>query len=246
MKRVLILGATSAIAEACARELASGGAQLFLAARSADRLEALQKDLTARGAGRVFTAGFRADDTGSFQALLDEAWNSLGGIDIALIAFGTLSNQERCSIDMEELVREFQTNATSTVVLCEQIAGRMQKQGSGTLAVISSVAGDRGRASNYAYGAAKAAVTTFTSGLRQRLHGTGVNVLTIKPGFVDTPMTAQFPKGGLWATPAKVAHDILRAVERRRSVLYTPWFWWLIMTVIRVLPERIFLRFAPR
>jgi short-subunit dehydrogenase len=112
--------------------------------------------------------------------------------------------------------------------------------------VISSVAGDRGRASNYAYGAAKAAVTAFTSGLRQRLQGSGVNVLTVKPGFVDTPMTAQFPKGALWATPRKVATDIIRAARRGRGVLYTPWFWGPIMFVIRNVPERLFQRFGPR
>ena len=111
-----------------------------------------------------------------------------------------------------------------------------------TLAVISSVAGDRGRASNYLYGAAKAAVTAVTSGLRQRLHASGVNVLTIKPGFVDTPMTRAFRKGALWATPDQVARGIVRAVDRRAGVAYLPRFWWAIMSVIRHIPDRLFRR----
>jgi short-subunit dehydrogenase len=104
------------------------------------------------------------------------------------------------------------------------------------------VAGDRGRQSNYVYGSAKAAVTAFTSGLRQRLYPKGVRVLTIKPGFVSTPMTAAFKKGVLWATPAKVAADIVRAMDRRSSVIYTPWFWRPIMWVIRSVPETVFRR----
>jgi decaprenylphospho-beta-D-erythro-pentofuranosid-2-ulose 2-reductase len=246
MTKVVIFGATSAIAEACARELAGRQAEIFLLARSLPRMETLKGDLAVRGAAAVHVAGFDAGQLGSFEPLIEQAWKQLGKVDIAIIAFGTLSNQDRCSRDMDELVNEFRTNALATVVLCEKIAGRLEQQHGGTLVVISSVAGDRGRASNYAYGAAKAAVTAFASGLRQRLQGTGVNVLTVKPGFVDTPMTAQFPKGALWASPRTVAVDILRAVERRRSVLYTPWFWRLIMLVIVALPEKLFLRFGPR
>jgi decaprenylphospho-beta-D-erythro-pentofuranosid-2-ulose 2-reductase len=104
------------------------------------------------------------------------------------------------------------------------------------------VAGDRGRATNYAYGAAKGALEIFMSGLRQRLHPSGVQVLLVKPGFVDTPMTADFPKGPLWASPERVAQDIVRAMAKGRSVIYTPWFWRWIMLIIRHLPERLFVR----
>lgn len=246
MTHAVIFGATSAIAEACARELAGQKARLHLCARSQQKLAVLQADLAVRGAQSVSSEVFDAENLQAFPSQLESAWKQLGTVDIAIIAFGTLSNQERCSRDMQELVREFHTNAVATCVLGEQIAGRLETQRAGTLVVISSVAGDRGRASNYAYGAAKAAVTAFTSGLRQRLQGSGVNVLTVKPGFVDTPMTAEFAKGLLWATPRKVALDILGAVRKRRGVLYTPWFWRPIMFVIRALPEKIFLRFAPR
>jgi short-subunit dehydrogenase len=246
MIKAIIFGANSAIATAYARGIAAQGADIVIAARSSARLGALADDLKVRGARAVHTLEFDAAHPESFPAAIETAWQHLGQIDVALIAFGTLSNQERCSKDPAELRRELETNVMGTLPLAEQIVERLEKQKSGTLAVISSVAGDRGRASNYAYGAAKAALTTFASGLRQRTHGSGVNVLTIKPGFVDTPMTAQFPKGGLWAKPEDVARDISKAIANRRAVIYTPWFWWIIMTVIRVLPERIFLKFAPR
>jgi short-subunit dehydrogenase len=121
-------------------------------------------------------------------------------------------------------------------------ANRFEAQRHGTLAVISSVAGDRGRQSNYLYGSAKAAVTAFASGLRQRLTKVGVNVLTIKPGFVDTPMTRDFKKGALWATPEGIARGIVRATDRGRSVVYLPWFWLPIMLIIRHVPEFVFKR----
>ena len=122
------------------------------------------------------------------------------------------------------------------------LARLLEAQAGGTLAVISSVAGDRGRAGNYVYGSAKAAVSAYASGLRQRFRGGAVNVLTIKPGFVDTPMTRDFRKGPLWAAPERVAHGIVRAIDRRRSVAYLPWFWWPVMRVITHLPEFVFRR----
>jgi short-subunit dehydrogenase len=118
----------------------------------------------------------------------------------------------------------------------------MATQGHGAIAVIGSVAGDRGRASNYVYGTAKAGLAAFTQGLRQRLSKSNVQVLLIKPGFVDTPMTQEFKKGFLWASPDQVAKDICRAVEKRKNVLYTPWFWALIMLIIQHIPESIFKR----
>jgi len=120
------------------------------------------------------------------------------------------------------------------------LANRFEAQRHGTLAVIGSVAGDRGRQSNYVYGTAKGALAIFLQGLRNRLHPAGVRVLTVKPGFVDTPMTASFKKGPLWAAPEAVAAAIVAAVERGRDVIYTPWFWWGIMTLIKLVPERVF------
>ncbi len=166
----------------------------------------------------------------------------MGGLDAALIAHGTLSDQKACETSTALFLDEFRTNALSAMLLCTLLANRFEAQKHGVIAVISSVAGDRGRQSNYAYGSAKAAVTAFTSGLRQRLRPAGVFVVTVKPGFVDTPMTAAFKKGALWATPAVVGQQIARAMIRGTGVIYTPGFWRLIMWIIRSIPETVFQR----
>ena len=137
-----------------------------------------------------------------------------------------------------------QTNALSVISLLTLLANHFEQQRHGCIAVISSVAGDRGRQSNYVYGTAKGALSIFLQGLRNRLHKSGVQVLTVKPGFVDTPMTASLPKGPLWATPEKVAEDIDKAIENKRNVLYTPSFWFLIMAIIKSVPESIFKRLS--
>jgi len=236
------MGATSAIAEATAREFAKAGDALFLVARNAERLLATADDLRLRGAAIVESHVLDARETAAFPALLDQAVLKLGGLDHALIAHGSLSDQSACQASAERMLAEFQINALSTMALCTELANRFEAQGRGVIAVISSVAGDRGRQSNYVYGSAKAAVSAFTSGLRQRLYSKGVRVVTIKPGFVDTPMTANFKKGAMWASPVTVGASIFDAIVRGRPVLYTPWFWWGIMAVIKAIPERLFRR----
>lgn len=240
MQRILIIGAASAIAEATARRYAERGAALFLVARDAPRLAAIADDLRVRGAASVGTCLLDVNDLAEHQAVIDAAWAMLDDVDVVLLAHGTLPNQADCDASMETALREFATNGTSTIALAGAIANRLKAPA--TLAVISSVAGDRGRASNYLYGSAKAAVSTYLSGLRQRLHAGGTNVLTIKPGFVDTPMTAAFRKSALWATPEIIARGIVDAIDRRRSVAYLPWFWWGIMRVITHIPEFAFRR----
>jgi decaprenylphospho-beta-D-erythro-pentofuranosid-2-ulose 2-reductase len=242
MQRILIVGATSAIAEATARQYAMRGAALFLVARDAARLDSVCADLRVRGASTVHAFVMDVNHTERHGPMLAAGAHALGAIDVCLVAHGTLPDQSACEDSLELAMHEFQTNGSSTIALANAVAARLQAQGSGTLAVISSVAGDRGRASNYIYGSAKAAVTACLSGMRQRFRGTGVNVLTIKPGFVDTPMTQAFKKGLLWAAPSRVAAGIVRAIDRRRSVVYLPWFWHPIMLVIRNIPEFIFSR----
>jgi short-subunit dehydrogenase len=242
MRKVLIFGAISAIAEATARLLARHGDSLHLVGRNGARLEAVAHDLRLRGAARVECEQFDANDFVRHAALLDRAEQGSGGLDAVLIAHGTLSDQAASERSAELTLREFETNALSVVSILTHVANRFEAQKSGTIVVIYSVAGDRGRAVNYVYGAAKAAVSTFLSGLRQRLYATNVRVLTIKPGFVDTPMTSSFRKGPLWASPERVARDIVNAMARRNGLLYTPWFWAPIMYIIRTRPERIFMR----
>jgi short-subunit dehydrogenase len=244
MQRVLIIGATSAIAEATARLYAERGARLHLVARNRARLDAIADDLLVRGAPEVTRAELEINDIAAHGAALDAAWTALGEVDVVLIAHGTLPDQKACEASVETALAEFATNGTSTIALLTLIANRMQTAGRGSIAVISSVAGDRGRASNYLYGSAKAAVSAFLSGLRQRMAKHGVAVITIKPGFVDTPMTREFKKGALWAKPEAIAEGIISAVDKGRAVAYLPWFWFGIMTIIRCIPEFLFKRLS--
>ncbi len=244
MQRVLIIGATSAIAEATARLYAERGARLHLVARNRPKLDAIADDLLVRGAPEVTRAALDVSDFTAHVSVLDEAWRTLGDVDVVLIAHGTLPDQKACESSVETALAEFATNGTSTIALLTLIANRMQTAGRGSIAVISSVAGDRGRASNYLYGSAKAAVSTFLSGLRQRMAKHGVDVVTIKPGFVDTPMTRDLKKGALWAKPEAIAEGIVRAVDKGRPVAYLPWFWFGIMTIIRCIPEFLFKRLS--
>lgn len=244
MRKVLIVGATSAIAEATARRFAAAGDALCLCGRRAARLEAIAADLRVRGAPLVAVEALDVNDVAAHATLLERATAALGGLDTVLVAHGTLADQVACQRSVAQTLAELHTNALSTVALLTELAERFERQGHGTLAVISSVAGDRGRQSNYVYGSAKALITTFTGGLRQRLAKAGINVLTIKPGFVDTPMTAAFPKGPLWAQPEAIAAGIVKAIERRRSIVYLPGFWRPIMWIIRCIPEVAFRRIS--
>ncbi len=211
-------------------------------ARNPERLKALQQDLTLRGAHRVYLHAFDATQSTQQEATLQKVYQTLPQIDIALLAYGSLPEQQACEQNIEQASAEWQINASSTIELLTRLSQYFIKQGQGTIAAISSVAGDRGRQSNYFYGAAKAALSTFLQGLRNRLYPHGIHVLTIKPGFIDTPMTAQFKKGLLWAQPEQVALDIAKAIERKKNTLYTPWFWKYIMAIIRLIPETIFKR----
>ena len=242
MKKILIVGAASAIAEHYARLQAVAGAALLLAGRSPGRLQAIAEDLRTRGATEASVFALDVDELDRHEALLDAAWSRFGQVNVVLLAHGTLPDNLACAADPALAVREFNTNGTATIALMAAAARRLEAQGHGTLAVIASVAGDRGRASNYLYGSAKAAVAAYASGLRQRLGGSGVNVLTVKPGFVDTPMTRDFRKGLLWASPQAVARGIDKAIAARRAVVYLPGFWWGIMRIITHIPEPVFRR----
>jgi short-subunit dehydrogenase len=240
VKKILIIGASSAIAEAAARIWAQRGDRLFLVARNEERLNTLAADLRIRGAAEAIGFAMDANELERHTGMLDAAYAGLGGLDTVLIAHGTLSNQKECEASVELMVGEVTTNAVSVMALLTLIANRFEAQRSGRIGIISSVAGDRGRASNYVYGSAKAMVTAFTSGLRQRLHRSNVSVTTIKPGFVDTPMTAALKKGALWAKPDTVAAQIVKAMDDGKSEVYVPGFWRWIMTIIVLIPNQIF------
>jgi short-subunit dehydrogenase len=240
-RRILILGATSAIAAETARLWARDGDALFLVARDEERLRVVGADLGVRGAARVDGLAADLNDIERHEAILDRATEALDGLDTVLLAQGKLGGPD-VHRDVVEARQVLETNLLAPVSILTRVAERFERQGSGAIVGISSVAGDRGRASNYVYGASKAGLSVFLQGLRNRLHGTGVRVLTIKPGLVDTPMTAHLPRGILAASPRTVARGIHRALAGRRDVIYSPWFWRWIMLVIRLVPEPIFKR----
>jgi decaprenylphospho-beta-D-erythro-pentofuranosid-2-ulose 2-reductase len=239
---ILIISATSAIAEQLARRLTSNGAACYLTGRDTSRLEIIAADLRVRGARQVEIESLDVADARALNGLVERAAEALGGLDTLIVAAGLLPDQHKINTDANRLRETCEVNAIAPMVMLNEAAAYFEQQGHGQLVAIGSVAGDRGRATNYVYGAAKGALEIFLSGLRQRLHPRGVQVLLVKPGFVDTPMTAAFKKGPLWASPERVAQDIVRAMEQGRAVIYTPWFWRWIMLIIRLIPERIFVR----
>lgn len=242
-QNIIIIGATSGIAEALARRYASQGAGIFLVARNFEKLAAISTDLAARGAYKVASYVLDANDTERMPEMLNTAWRTFDHFDVALVAHGTLPDQSRCETDLEYAIAEFRTNAESVITCLAALANYFENQGKGAICVIGSVAGDRGRGSNYLYGSAKAAIEAFASGLRMRLFKSGVHVLLIKPGFVATAMTADLNLPALLtAAPETVAKDIQHAINKRKDVLYTPWFWSLIMWIIRWLPMTVFKR----
>ncbi len=238
---MVIIGATSAIAQSVARRYAEQGVQLFLVARSEEKVRTVASDLLARGAKRasIYVADLRMRDV--HADLVARSVADLGHIDCVLIAHGVMPDQKLLDVDVDATIDSFMTNAVSVISISHRYANVLEGQGGGSLVGLSSVAGERGRRSNYAYGSAKSAITAFYSGLRARLAPKGVHVLTVKPGPVDTPMT-HGTKLPLMANVEVVAYDIERAINKRTKVLYTPGIWRLIMAIVRAIPESLFMK----
>lgn len=237
-KKILVLGATSGIAEATCRIWASQGASMFLVARNAEKLAAVAADLRARGASYIDTAVVDLDDTDQHATLLAHAVNSLAGLDIAYLAHGILGDQQKCEQDFHAAAHVIHTNFMSPVSLLTWLANFCVQRHHGTIAVLSSVAGDRGRKSNYVYGSSKAGLSAFLAGLRNRVDREGVTILTIKPGPVNTAMTAHMDLKK--ADVDAVAQSIVKAIDKRQDNLYVPFQWQPIMFIVRNIPERIF------
>jgi decaprenylphospho-beta-D-erythro-pentofuranosid-2-ulose 2-reductase len=244
MTKLLILGATSAIAFETAKCFAKDGAELFLVGRNPDRLETVATDLKARGASRVETRVQDLADLDLHQELMEQALHTMAGLDMLLIAHGTLGDQKYCEVNVQETLKELNNNAISVISLLTIAANYFEKRHRGCIAVISSVAGDRGRKSNYVYGTAKGALNIFLQGLRNRLSSSGVSVLTIKPGFVDTPMLAGRKKSPLFARPEVVGQGIYQAMLKKKDVVYLPRFWRPIMLIVDLIPEPVFKRLS--
>jgi decaprenylphospho-beta-D-erythro-pentofuranosid-2-ulose 2-reductase len=240
-KKILVLGATSGIAEATCRLWAAQGSSLFLVARNPDKLAAVAADLRTRGASFVDTAVADLDATDTHPTLLAHAINSLGGMDVAYLAHGILGDQTAAEQDFSTAAQILHTNFLAPVSLLTWLANYCVQRHAGVLAVISSVAGDRGRKSNYLYGSSKAGLSAFLAGLRNRVDREGVTVLTIKPGPVKTAMTANMPGNAKFANVDQVAQTIVNAIDKKTpGELYVPFQWAPIMFVIRHIPDRIF------
>lgn len=235
MSHVLIIGAKSDIAKAIAREYAKHGYDLYLAARNADELEEFANDITVRTQIKVTTHEFDILDYKNHQVFYDQLEEKPLGV---ISAVGYLGDQDKAQVDFQEAKLIIDTNYTGVVSLFNIIANDFEKRRSCFMVGISSVAGDRGRKSNYVYGSAKAALTVYLSGLRNRLYDSQVHVLTVKPGFVATKMTAgmDLPEK-LTAQPENVAVDIYKAQQKNKNVLYTKWIWRWVMLIIRMIPE---------
>ena len=239
-KRIVIIGATSSIAEHCARLWVQDRVvDLVLVARDRVRAERVAADLRVRGPQsrvEVVTSGFL--DAAEIENTSGAVW--AGGVDLVLVAHGMLPDQAGCEQDLNACRAALDVNAISPVLFAEAFARRMATQNRGTVAVIGSVAGDRGRKSNYVYGAAKGLVDRYLQGLRHRFAGSGVKIAVIKPGPTDTPMTAHLKGSTKLASVEAVARDIVDALARGKEVIYVPGKWRVIMLVIRHLPGFVF------
>lgn len=237
---IMVVGATSGMGQALARALAAQKKNLLLLGRDMLSLEAMVTDLQIRHGVKVKAFSFEATDFESHGTLLND--ELLGQVQGAVLCQGYLNDNAASRVEYKEWKTTLDVNFTSVVSCLTPMANFFEKRKSGFLCVVGSVAGVRGRQSNYVYGSAKAAVSTFLEGLRHRLFKAGISVTEIRPGFVDTSMTFGMPGLFLVATPEKVANDILKAIAKKKAVSYTPFFWWGIMTIIRCVPKFLFHR----
>jgi decaprenylphospho-beta-D-erythro-pentofuranosid-2-ulose 2-reductase len=237
-QRVLIVGATSAIAADVARIYASRGCRLHLLARNGQKLQGVVESLGAAAAVTTALADF--GQLSAVEPLVHEAARLLGGIDVVLIAHGDLGDQLKSEGSFAEAEAIFRNNLLSAIAFLVPLANLLEAQGSGRIGVITSVAGDRGRPRNYTYGAAKGALNVYLQGLRSRLFSSGVDVVTLKLGPVDTPMTVGHAKNALFAQSSKVAASIVAALDSAVPEAYVPSFWGAIMPIVRNTPERVF------
>jgi len=239
-RSILIFGATSRIAECVARKYAEQKASIILVGRNQEKLGAISQDLLMRGANDVQYYQLDLAAIGDIQEFFTQNSKLSSVVDTVLVAHGVLPNQQDIQYSWTLIRQSYEVNLMSAMCIATEVTQWFEEQGRGTLAVITSVAGDRARKSNYIYGAAKGGLSLFLQGLRNRFGSTPIRIIDIRPGFVDTPMTAHLPKGPLFAEPERVAEGIVKAIDRGADIVYLPWFWRWILLCIRLIPEVIF------
>lgn len=235
----LILGASSSMARAFARAVAARGAGILAAGRDMDDLKAVATDCRLRGARMAEAIRFDARDPGGWNKIVTRLDKEEGTLNVAVFV-GSMPDQADIDADPAMIDGVIQDSYTGPARLLHMIAPMMEARGGGCVVGVGSVAGDRGRIGNYVYGSAKAGFATYLSGLRNRLTRSGGHVVTVKPGFTDTSMTWGIEGMFLVASPDDVARDILKAVDKGRNVIYTPFFWRYIMLIITHIPEMVF------
>lgn len=239
-RSILIFGATSRIAECVARKYAEQKARIILVGRNEEKLGAISQDLLMRGANDVQYYQLDLAAIGDIQEFFTQNSKLSSVVDTVLVAHGVLPDQQDIQNSWTLIRQSYEVNLMSALCIATEVTQWFEEQGRGTLAVITSVAGDRARKSNYIYGAAKGGLSLFLQGLRNRFGSTPIRIIDIRPGFVDTPMTAHLPKGPLFAEPERVAEGIVKAIDRGADIVYLPWFWRWILLCIRLIPEVIF------
>ncbi|MCC7123934.1 MAG: SDR family NAD(P)-dependent oxidoreductase [Acidobacteria bacterium] len=241
--KVVLLGATKGIGRAVARVLASRGAQIALLGRDLAEVERSARDLEARGAqGRVAAVPCDLSEPEGFGAALDAAAGALDGFDTVIVTAAAFATQDQLERDTARLQTLLTTNFTNTILFCEEARTRLLARGGGTLCVVSSVAGERGRTPVVLYGATKAGLSAYLEGLDHRFHRQGLITVCVKPGFVTTTMTEGLPRPPFAGSPEGVAARIVRAIDRGTPVVYAPGIWALVMWVIRLLPRAVMRR----
>ena len=240
MKNILVIGSTSKIAEACLRLWAIKKCEFFLVARNIKKNEILSESLKNLGARNVYNYTMDLNHLNLHNKMYEDACSKLSNIDLVFIAHGTLPNQSDIQNDEKDILDTINTNALSVINLLTIIAKDFESKKQGHIAILSSVAADRGRESNYIYGSSKAMITVFAEGLGQRLKKSNIDLTIIKPGIIDTPMTNELKKNFLWSSPNKIATKIIKAIEKKRSEVYVPSFWFIIMLIVKFIPNFIF------
>lgn len=240
--KVLILGGYSGIAQKVGELLAAEGSSLFLVGRNKEKLEIVAKHFEVLGAKNVWVEQADLNNLDNHKMIIEKAINTLMGLDLLLVCYGILPDQKKLEQNPEKILVNYYTNSISIIHFVSLIANFFESKNAGIIAVVTSVAGERGRKTNYFYGSAKACVDVFLDGLRHRLFRTNVKVVTIKPGIVDTAMTKDIENKILIAKPEVVATDIIRGIRNGKNIIYTPWYWKYIMAVLKILPNSLFNR----